>query len=289
VRHIVRTLTGLGERERGSNAVHQRPAHTTAVRTCEGPIDAQAVSRFDSGCPREFLDDGQPVIEEICARAPTVSRADVRARFVLETRGDPGAQPVKTSRGYDAVAGAAVGRYRRRYPLLLSGATSCTGRENSGAAPIVHCKVTPARAPRQCPTGGSVTQGSSANLVVHKLRILIRQKATQAASGSPDHSRLQKMLELSDDALLDTIYNSVDANPDRVGCPPRDALRELATRTRPLSDPWWDHVMACAPCRIDVREMGRVERLHHCRRRRVRSLWRQVRSFCSRSVLGRGC
>jgi len=28
-------------------------------------------------------------------------------------------------------------------------------------------------------------------------------------------------------------------------------------RTRPLSDPLWDHVMECAPCRIDVREMGR--------------------------------
>ena len=65
------------------------------------------------------------------------------------------------------------------------------------------------------------------------------------------------MLELSDDALLDTIYSSVEPNPDRVGCPPREALRELAMRTRPLSDPLWDHVMECAPCRIDVREMGR--------------------------------
>ena len=65
------------------------------------------------------------------------------------------------------------------------------------------------------------------------------------------------MLELSDDALLDTIYTSVEANPDRVGCPSREALHELAMRTRPLSDPLWDHVMECAPCRIDVREMGR--------------------------------
>ena len=65
------------------------------------------------------------------------------------------------------------------------------------------------------------------------------------------------MLELSDDALLDTIYSAVEPNPDRVGCPPREALRELAMRIRPLSDPLWDHVMECAPCRIDVREMGR--------------------------------
>ena len=65
------------------------------------------------------------------------------------------------------------------------------------------------------------------------------------------------MLGLSDDALFDTLYGSVEPNPDRVGCPPRETLRELAMRTRPLSDPLWDHVMACAPCRIDVREMGR--------------------------------
>ena len=68
------------------------------------------------------------------------------------------------------------------------------------------------------------------------------------------------MLELPDDALLDTIYSSVEPNPDRLGCPTREALREIAMRTRPLSDPSWDHVMDCAPCRIDVREMGR-ERL----------------------------
>jgi hypothetical protein len=102
-----------------------------------------------------------------------------------------------------------------------------------------------------------VTQESPADLVVQKLRTLISEKASQVPSGSPEHYRLQEMLELSDDALLDTIYSSVEPNPDRVGCPPREALRELAMRTRPLSDPLWDHVMECAPCRIDVREMGR--------------------------------
>jgi hypothetical protein len=102
-----------------------------------------------------------------------------------------------------------------------------------------------------------VTQGSPADLVVQKLRTLIREKASQVPSGSPEHYRLQEMLELSDDALFDTLYGSVEPNPDRVGCPPRETLRELAMRTRPLSDPLWDHVMECAPCRVDVREMGR--------------------------------
>jgi hypothetical protein len=102
-----------------------------------------------------------------------------------------------------------------------------------------------------------VTQGSPADLVVQKLRTLIRDKSSQVPSGSPEHYRLQEMLELSDDALFDTLYSSVEPNPDRVGCPPRETLRELAMRTRPLSDPLWDHVMECAPCRIDVREIGR--------------------------------
>jgi hypothetical protein len=106
-------------------------------------------------------------------------------------------------------------------------------------------------------TGGRVTQGSPTDLVVQKLRTLIRDKASQESPGSPEQYRLQEMLELSDDALLDTIYSSADPNPDRIGCPPRETLRELAMRTRPLSDPLWDHVMECAPCRVDVREMGR--------------------------------
>ena len=76
-----------------------------------------------------------------------------------------------------------------------------------------------------------MTQGSPADLVVQKLRTLIREKANQAPSGSPEHYRLQEMLELSDDALFDTLYSSVEPNPDRVGCPPRETLRELAMRT----------------------------------------------------------
>ena len=102
-----------------------------------------------------------------------------------------------------------------------------------------------------------MTRESPADLVVQKLRMVLTEKAAQALSGSPEQYRLQEMLELSDNALLDAIYSSVEPNPDRVGCPPREALRELARRTRSLNDPLWDHVMECAPCRIDVREMGR--------------------------------
>ena len=67
-----------------------------------------------------------------------------------------------------------------------------------------------------------MTQASPADVVVQKLRALLKEKAAQAPSGSPEQYRLQEMLELSDDVLLDTIYSSVEANPDRVGCPPRE-------------------------------------------------------------------
>lgn len=105
-------------------------------------------------------------------------------------------------------------------------------------------------------TGAWVTQESPADLVVQKLRALIREKARQAPAGSPEQYRLRELLELSDNALLDAIYSAVEPNPDRVGCPSREVLRELAMRTRPLSDPLWDHVMECAPCRVEVRKMG---------------------------------
>ena len=101
---------------------------------------------------------------------------------------------------------------------------------------------------------------SPADLVVQKLRTLIREKADLEASGSPEHERLQEMLELSDDALLDTLFHAVEPNTDRVGCPPRETLRELAMRQRSLSDPLWDHVMECAPCRTAVRQLGRDRR-----------------------------
>src|SRR2546428_13765844 len=92
-------------------------------------------------------------------------------------------------------------------------------------------------------TGGRVTQGSPTDLVVQKLRTLIRDKASQESPGSPERYRLQERLELPADALLDTIYSSADPNPDRIACPPPETLRDLASRTRPLLAPPWDHAM----------------------------------------------
>jgi hypothetical protein len=103
-----------------------------------------------------------------------------------------------------------------------------------------------------------VPQESPADLVVQKLRTLIREKSSNEPTGSPEQYRLDELLELSDDALLHTIFSAVDANPDRIGCPPREVLRALATRTRPLSDPLWDHVIECAP----YAKWGEIDRSH---------------------------
>ena len=112
--------------------------------------------------------------------------------------------------------------------------------------------------------GAYVTDEAPADLVIQKLRNIITEKARHARArrDGPEEYRLQEMLELSDEALVDTLFSHVEPNPDRVGCPPRDVLLELAHRTRPLTDPWWDHIMGCSPCRIDVREWGRNRPVH---------------------------
>ena len=102
-----------------------------------------------------------------------------------------------------------------------------------------------------------MTDEALGDRAIQKLRQLIAEKVRKARPGSPEEYRLRETLELSDDALIDQLYAHVQPNPDRVGCPPRAILIELAQRTRPLTDPWWDHILTCSPCRVDVRELRR--------------------------------
>lgn len=108
---------------------------------------------------------------------------------------------------------------------------------------------------------GGLNEETPNDPVVEKLRKLIAEKVAKVHPGTPEHYRLVETLELSDEALVDYLFAHIEPNPDRVGCPPRAVLIELAQRTRPLTDPWWDHVMSCSPCRIDVRELGRTQRV----------------------------
>jgi len=78
-----------------------------------------------------------------------------------------------------------------------------------------------------------VPRQSPADLILQKLRARLAAKASHESPGSPEHYRIQEMLAMSDEALLDTMFNVVDQNPDRIGCPRREALHELAIPTAP--------------------------------------------------------
>lgn len=54
---------------------------------------------------------------------------------------------------------------------------------------------------------------------------------------------------------LDEVLGRANPNPDRIGCPPRDTLVELARRTRPMDDPAYQHLLKCSPCYRQVRAM----------------------------------
>jgi hypothetical protein len=105
-----------------------------------------------------------------------------------------------------------------------------------------------------------VTGEAPEDLAVAKLRQIIATQASEAPPGSPEQQRLLAKLALSDEELLDSIYSHVNANPDRVGCPPHSVLVELATRVRPVTDPLWEHVIHCSPCAIEVRTLRRATR-----------------------------
>jgi len=50
------------------------------------------------------------------------------------------------------------------------------------------------------------------------------------------------------DREVDWFFKNASPNPDRVGCPSDEALRELAERSRPISDPGYEHLSHCSPC-----------------------------------------
>ncbi|WP_291984261.1 hypothetical protein [Luteitalea sp.] len=54
---------------------------------------------------------------------------------------------------------------------------------------------------------------------------------------------------------LDEVLGRANPNPNRIGCPPRDTLVELARRTRPMDDPAYQHLLKCSPCYREVRAL----------------------------------
>lgn len=47
---------------------------------------------------------------------------------------------------------------------------------------------------------------------------------------------------------IDEVLSRANPNPERVGCPSREALIELVRRELPLGDPAYEHLLKCSPC-----------------------------------------
>ncbi len=50
------------------------------------------------------------------------------------------------------------------------------------------------------------------------------------------------------DREIDWFFRNSSPNPDRIGCPSENTLRELAQRLRPIDDPGYQHLAGCSPC-----------------------------------------
>lgn len=57
---------------------------------------------------------------------------------------------------------------------------------------------------------------------------------------------------------IDDLFATANPNPDRVGCPPAAALRELAGMKRPIDDPLYAHLTKCSPCYRQFRALQSV-------------------------------
>jgi hypothetical protein len=59
---------------------------------------------------------------------------------------------------------------------------------------------------------------------------------------------------------IDVVFGLANpTNPDRVGCPSRDALVALSRRERPIGDLAYDHLTRCSPCYLDVRTLQEAD------------------------------
>ena len=54
---------------------------------------------------------------------------------------------------------------------------------------------------------------------------------------------------------FDEVLGRANPNPERIGCPPRETLVELAQRARPIGDPAYQHLLKCSPCYVEVRTL----------------------------------
>jgi hypothetical protein len=117
-----------------------------------------------------------------------------------------------------------------------------------------------------------VTRDAPEEDPVQKLRRITEEKARAMPPGSSGHQTLHRLLQLSDADLIEEMFRRANPNPDRVGCPPREILGELARRERPLTDPAWRHMTQCSRCYAEYRAIHTD--FHEARaRQRRQQLW----------------
>lgn len=54
---------------------------------------------------------------------------------------------------------------------------------------------------------------------------------------------------------IDEVFGNASPNPNRVGCPSRGVLIELATRRLPIGSPGYEHLSECSPCYREFRDL----------------------------------
>jgi hypothetical protein len=56
---------------------------------------------------------------------------------------------------------------------------------------------------------------------------------------------------------IDELFGGANPNPDRIGCPPRGRLEELARRRGAIDDPFYVHIGQCSECYREWRALQR--------------------------------
>jgi hypothetical protein len=54
---------------------------------------------------------------------------------------------------------------------------------------------------------------------------------------------------------IDEVFGNANPNPERIGCPPRSALEQLARTRGSIDDPIYEHLGSCSPCYREWRAM----------------------------------
>lgn len=72
----------------------------------------------------------------------------------------------------------------------------------------------------------------------------------------------------------DQVLGYANPNPERVGCPSREVLAELARRARPIGDRGYEHIVNCSPCYREFRSLQQANAVASSpRSSRTRTRW----------------